>query len=220
MGAWNHGLMQDIKLLRIGCGYPPGAFGGDALRWRTTAVAQLIAAFEPNPLGPAIDAQGAVNEPATLYENFVYGLWQTALPELAACGYRLPGCAGFSGTALAPAGLRTAPVVGSTPPAEVASDASAQSPRMPRSRQPQAMTVRSGHWLRHRLTLASYTSRVACTGLGRTTRLSTSDKPYGAYMAQSGNARPNARVAPPVRRAAPSVRQAASCCYHNAKHRP
>jgi hypothetical protein len=90
MGAWNHGLMQDIKLLRIGCGYPPGAFGGDALRWRKTAVAQLIAAFEPNPLGPAIDAQGAVNEQATLYENFVYGLWQTALPELAACGYRLP----------------------------------------------------------------------------------------------------------------------------------
>ena len=34
MGAWNHGLMQDIELLTIGCGYPPGAFGGDALRWR------------------------------------------------------------------------------------------------------------------------------------------------------------------------------------------
>ncbi len=91
MGAWNHGLMQDIKLLRIGCGYPPGAFGGDALRWRKTAVAQLIAAFEPNPLGPAIDAQGAVNEQATLYEDFVYNLWRTALPELAACGYHLPG---------------------------------------------------------------------------------------------------------------------------------
>ncbi len=91
MGAWNHGLLQDITLLRIGCGYPPGAFGGDALRWRQTAVAQLTAAFGPNPLGPAIDAQGAVNEQATLYENFVYGLWQTALPELSACGYRLPG---------------------------------------------------------------------------------------------------------------------------------
>ena len=91
IGAWNHGLMQDIKLLRIGCGYPPGAFGGDALGWRKTAVAQMIAAFEPNPLGAAIDAQGAVNEQATLYENFVYGLWQTALPELAACGYQLPG---------------------------------------------------------------------------------------------------------------------------------
>ena len=91
MGAWNHGLMQDIKLLRIACGYPPGAFGGDALRWRETAVAQLTAAFEPNPLGPAIDAQGAVNEQSTLYEDFVYNLWRTALPELAACGYQLPG---------------------------------------------------------------------------------------------------------------------------------
>ena len=91
MGAWNHGLMQDIKLLRIGCGYPPGAFEGAALRWRRTAVAQMIAAFEPNRLGPAIDAQGAVNEQATLYEDFVYHLWQTALPELAACGYQLPG---------------------------------------------------------------------------------------------------------------------------------
>jgi Heparinase II/III-like protein len=90
MGAWNHGLLQDIKLLRIGCGYPPGAFGGDALRWRQAAFAQLVAAFEPNRLGPAIDAQGAVNEQATLYEDFVYHLWRTALPELAACGYRLP----------------------------------------------------------------------------------------------------------------------------------
>ena len=60
----------------IGCGYPPGAFGGDALRWRQTAVAQLTDAFKPNPLGPSIDAQGAVNEQATLYENFVYGLWR------------------------------------------------------------------------------------------------------------------------------------------------
>jgi Heparinase II/III-like protein len=91
MGAWNHGLMQDIKLLRIGCGYPVGAFGGDARRWRTTAVAQLTAAFEPNRLGPAIDVEGAVNEQATLYEDFVYNLWRTALPELAACGYHLPG---------------------------------------------------------------------------------------------------------------------------------
>jgi hypothetical protein len=90
MGPWNHGLAQDIKLLRIGCGYPPAAFGGAALRWRRTAVAQLTAAFEPNRLGPAIDAQGAVNEQATLYADFVYNLWRTALPQLAACGYRLP----------------------------------------------------------------------------------------------------------------------------------
>src|SRR6202008_2814546 len=32
-GAWNHGLVQDLKLMRIGCAYPPGAFGGDALKW-------------------------------------------------------------------------------------------------------------------------------------------------------------------------------------------
>lgn len=91
MGAWNHGLKQDLELLRIGCGYPARAFGGAALRWRRTAVAQLTAAFDPNPLGPAIDAQGAVNEQATLYEDFVYNLWQQGSPRLAACGYRLPG---------------------------------------------------------------------------------------------------------------------------------
>jgi hypothetical protein len=90
-GAWNHGLMQDIMLLRIGCGYPATAFGGAALSWRQTAVSQMIAAFGPNPLGPAIDAQGAVNEQATLYEDFVYNLWRVALPMLSACGYPLPG---------------------------------------------------------------------------------------------------------------------------------
>lgn len=91
MGAWNHGLKQDLELLRIGCGYSAGAFSGAALRWRQTAVRQMIAAFEPNPLGPAIDAQGAVNEQATLYEDFVYYLWQYGQPQLAACGYQLPG---------------------------------------------------------------------------------------------------------------------------------
>jgi Heparinase II/III-like protein len=90
MGAWNHGLMQDIMLLRIGCGYPATAFGGDALKWRQTAVSQMISAFGPNPLGPAVDAQGAVNEQATLYEDFVYNLWRVALPMLSACGYTLP----------------------------------------------------------------------------------------------------------------------------------
>jgi Heparinase II/III-like protein len=92
MGAWNHGLQQDLELLKIGCSYPAGAFGGDALRWRQTAVRQMISAFEPNPFGPSIDAQGAVNEQATLYEDFVYNLWtKEGLPELAACGYQLPG---------------------------------------------------------------------------------------------------------------------------------
>jgi Heparinase II/III-like protein len=90
MGAWNHGLKQDLELLQIGCAYPAGAFGGAALSWRQTAVAQMISAFEPNRLGPSIDAQGAVNEQATLYEDFVYSLWRAGLPKLAACGYRLP----------------------------------------------------------------------------------------------------------------------------------
>lgn len=89
-GAWNHGLKQDLELLRIGCAYPARAFGGAALRWRRTAVRQMTAAFEPNRLGPSVDAQGAVNEQATLYEDFVYYLWQRGLPLLAACRYRLP----------------------------------------------------------------------------------------------------------------------------------
>lgn len=89
-GPWNHGLAQDIKLLRIGCGYPASAFGGAALSWRRTAVAQMSSMFGPNYLGPAIDAQGAVNEQATGYANFVYDLWRGALPMLRACGYRLP----------------------------------------------------------------------------------------------------------------------------------
>jgi len=90
-GAYNHGLTQDINLLRIGCAYPPTAFGGAALRWRTTAVGQLVRSFSPNPYGPAIDRQGAVNEQATLYENFVYNSWRRGLPLLHTCGYSLPG---------------------------------------------------------------------------------------------------------------------------------
>lgn len=90
-GAYNHGLTQDINLLRIGCAYPATAFGGDALSWRQTAVAQMTASFGPNRYGPAIDAQGAVNEQATLYENFVDNLWKIARPLLASCGYALPG---------------------------------------------------------------------------------------------------------------------------------
>ena len=89
-GPWNHGLAQDIKLLRIGCGYRASAFGGAALSWRKTAVSQMTSMFGPSRLGPAIDAQGAVNEQATGYENFVYDLWRKALPMLRACGYTLP----------------------------------------------------------------------------------------------------------------------------------
>ena len=89
-GAWNHGLVQDIKLMRIGCAYPATAFGGDALTWRRTAYQQMLASFQPNRLGPSIDAEGVVNEQATGYEKFVWDLWREATPLLAACGYRLP----------------------------------------------------------------------------------------------------------------------------------
>jgi hypothetical protein len=90
-GPWNHGLVQDLKLLRIGCGYAASAYDGDALDWRRTAYAQMVSAFEPNYLGQAIDSAGVVNEQATGYANFVYDLWHgTGLRELAACGYQLP----------------------------------------------------------------------------------------------------------------------------------
>jgi hypothetical protein len=91
LGAWNQGLKQDIGLLKIGCGYPAAAFGGAALHWRRTAVRQLIASFEPNPLGPELDASGVPNEQSTLYADHVYNLWRGGLRVLAACGYRLPG---------------------------------------------------------------------------------------------------------------------------------
>ncbi len=90
MGAWNHGLKQDIELLRIGCAYPAGAFGGQALTWRRTAYQQMLASFAPNRLGPAVDAQGATNEQSTGYASLVYALWKRAEHNLAACGYTLP----------------------------------------------------------------------------------------------------------------------------------
>ena len=89
-GAWNHGLVQDLKLMRIGCAYPVTAFGGDALKWRKTAYGQILSSFRPNRLGPSIDTQGAVNEQATGYERFVYDLWRGGESELAGCGYPLP----------------------------------------------------------------------------------------------------------------------------------
>lgn len=89
-GPWNHGLVQDLKLIRIGCAYPPTAFGGDALKWRKMAYGQILSSFQPNRLGPSIDTQGVVNEQATGYERFVYDLWRGGQAELADCGYPLP----------------------------------------------------------------------------------------------------------------------------------
>ncbi len=90
-GAFNHGLKQSLQLLGAGCAYPSSAFGGRALKWRETARAQMISSFEPNVLGPAVDAQGATNEQSTGYANFDYGLWATAESAMSACGSSLPG---------------------------------------------------------------------------------------------------------------------------------
>jgi Heparinase II/III-like protein len=90
-GPWNHGLVEDLKLMKIGCAYPATAFGGDALKWRQTAYNQILSSFYDSPrLGPSIDTQGVVNEQATGYERFVYDLWRGGEPELSACGYPLP----------------------------------------------------------------------------------------------------------------------------------
>jgi hypothetical protein len=88
-GPWNHGLVQDLKLMRIGCAYPPDAFGGDALKWRQAADRQILSSFQPGRLGPSVDAEGVVNEQATGYERFVYDLWRGGESELANCGYPL-----------------------------------------------------------------------------------------------------------------------------------
>jgi hypothetical protein len=90
-GAWNHGLKQDLQLLTAGCAYPAQAFGGQPVKWRDHARQQMIDSFEPNPLGPAVDAQGVTNEQSTGYANFDLGLWTTAEQDLAACGSSLPG---------------------------------------------------------------------------------------------------------------------------------
>ena len=90
-GAYNHGLSQDLELLKAGCAYPAGQWGGRPATWRKTALSHLTAAFEPNQYGPAVDAQGVSNEQATGYANFSYGLWTTAEADVRACGLSLPG---------------------------------------------------------------------------------------------------------------------------------
>jgi hypothetical protein len=84
-GAYNHGLSQDLELLRAGCVYPASQWGGQPLYWRQLARQQMIESFQPNQYGPAVDAQGATNEQATGYANFTFGLWTTAEANLAAC---------------------------------------------------------------------------------------------------------------------------------------
>ena len=84
-GAYNHGMSQDLELLRAGCAYPATQWGGQPLAWRRLARQQMIESFQPNQYGPAVDAQGATNEQATGYANFDYGLWTEAEDDLAAC---------------------------------------------------------------------------------------------------------------------------------------
>jgi hypothetical protein len=90
-GAYNHGLKQDLQLLKAGCAYPAGEWGGQPANWRAVARRQMIDSFEPNRYGPALDAQGVTNEQSTGYDNFDMGLWDTAEAGLAACGLSLPG---------------------------------------------------------------------------------------------------------------------------------
>jgi hypothetical protein len=89
-GAYNHGISQDLELLAAGCAYPATEWGGKPLTWRKTALAQMIASFEPNQYGPALDADGVSNEQATGYANLDLGLWTEAEASLHACGMALP----------------------------------------------------------------------------------------------------------------------------------
>ena len=84
-GAYNHGMSQDLELLRAGCAYPATEWSGQPLAWRRLARQQLIESVQPNQCGPAVDAQGVTNEQSTGYANFDYGLWAEAEGALAAC---------------------------------------------------------------------------------------------------------------------------------------
>ena len=72
-GTWNHGLKQGLQILGIGCAYPAGAFGGQALTWRQVAGRQMLASFAPSRPGPAADGRGVTNEQATGYANLTCG---------------------------------------------------------------------------------------------------------------------------------------------------
>ena len=93
-GAYNHGLSQNLELLKAVCAYPAGQWGGRPATWRKTALSPtspLPSSRTKTLLGPAVDAQGVSNEQATGYANFSYGLWTTAEADVRACGLSLPG---------------------------------------------------------------------------------------------------------------------------------
>jgi len=84
-GAYNHGMSQELELLRAGCAYPAARWGGQPVTWRRLARQYMIESFQPNQYGPAVDAQGATNEQSTGYANLDYGLWTELEGDLAAC---------------------------------------------------------------------------------------------------------------------------------------
>ena len=76
-GAWDHGLRQDLQIVGIGCAYPAGAFGGQALTWRQVARRQMLASFAPGRLGPAVGGQGVTSDQAAGYAHLTYGRVRT-----------------------------------------------------------------------------------------------------------------------------------------------
>ena len=78
------------------CGPPDAvirrsAWGGQPVTWRDLATAADDPLLRAKPAtGPAMDAQGVINEQATGYANFDLGLWTTA--EQRPCRVRPPRC--------------------------------------------------------------------------------------------------------------------------------
>ncbi len=82
-GAWNHGTMEAIALYRIGCETSDS-------RARRIGRDRLENSFRSNRLGPVLDGQGATNEQAIGYANFVYVLWNEAMRMMRGCGDAVP----------------------------------------------------------------------------------------------------------------------------------
>ncbi|GGO04798.1 hypothetical protein GCM10010116_09560 [Microbispora rosea subsp. aerata] len=74
----NHGLDQDIGLLRIGCRY------GNST-WKNLAVSRMVKSMKLD-----IDAQGALREQAPRYAIYVYDRLKVALDTIKDCGMKVP----------------------------------------------------------------------------------------------------------------------------------
>ena len=89
-GPWNHGLVQDIKLLRIGCGYPAiGVRRRRAVLAKDRRIADDLDVRAELPR-PRHRRPGGGQRAGDRLRRFVYHLWRDALPMLGACGYKLP----------------------------------------------------------------------------------------------------------------------------------